>query len=245
MTKNGSILSFFSAAKREVSTPQSVSQDARASAAYESTGQSIDQPKSRNDEKSSGSADVESVAVNETADPGFNVSDLNSDSDKAVELKALRETAEILRVSPCDTYGDLLLSLIGEQHSLKEAIAQFFQDLEGAPFDESLEPTHAFAKSPFRHNWALHCPKIQNIWQRFCERMRKYSGQVAIEQMAAPSGPLAAKAVFLWHYPTTTSRNSRYSHVMDPGSPTVVMQAVSYLSLFTHFFFVIQDIYIY
>lgn len=163
------------------------------------------------------------------APSGVSAADMTLDPE-SIRRSCVRSTAQTLGVeTSVSTYRDLALSLI-KDCQLKRDLVAFVDAPRQAPH-ESLVPVDDFIADSGRTDWHTHCHDITKTWKDFCERISTISDKVAINRMAAPSGPTKARASFLWHYPTDTSPNQVFSHVMDPDSPTLKVQSVSQISL--------------
>uniref|UniRef100_A0A0D2YC38 Uncharacterized protein n=1 Tax=Fusarium oxysporum (strain Fo5176) TaxID=660025 RepID=A0A0D2YC38_FUSOF len=146
---------------------------------------------------------------------------------EGVQLKeAVGKTARTLGIeTSVSSYRALALSVIEDCPLKRELIA--FVDGETEDPHESLVPIDAFAADNDRADWHTHCHDMTRIWRDFRTKVASASnGQVAIDEMAAPSGPLKSRATFLWHYPTDTSPHKIFSHVMDPGSASLKVQSI-------------------
>ncbi|KJZ75250.1 hypothetical protein HIM_05444 [Hirsutella minnesotensis 3608] len=138
--------------------------------------------------------------------------------------EAVQATAALLKVpSTASTYGELFLSLIVDPSHARQ-MRSFMETLRYRIIGRSLVPVDEFANKPDRQNWDVHDIKLNRQWGQFCEDLQQTTDQVVIKEMAAPSGPDRSKITFLWHYPTNTSPNTTYSHVLDPGSKIVGIQ---------------------
>ncbi|KAF5598417.1 hypothetical protein FPCIR_2980 [Fusarium pseudocircinatum] len=137
---------------------------------------------------------------------------------------SVRATAKVLGLeTQASTYRDLALGLITPS-GLKNKLVAFINAPHALP-DKSLVPVDAFLGKPNRGDWDTHCVTVKESWQLFCAKVDSISGgQIELKHMAAPSGPARSKVAMLWHYPTFTSGNSVYSHVMDPDSPSLWAQ---------------------
>ncbi|KAF4991708.1 hypothetical protein FGRMN_7653 [Fusarium graminum] len=158
---------------------------------------------------------------------GSGAADMSIESEGVRLRAAVSKTAQALGIvaTQVPTYRDLAFSLIEESPLKWDLIA--FVDAETEPPQESLVPVDAFAADSDRTDWHIHCPEMMRIWKDFCEEVNTAAeGQVAINRMAAPSGPLKSRATFLWHYPTDFSPNQIFSHVMDPGSASLKVQSI-------------------
>ncbi|KAJ6445483.1 hypothetical protein O9K51_00244 [Purpureocillium lavendulum] len=121
------------------------------------------------------------------------------------------------------SYKAFLLSLVDEC-PLKRQLVDFV-DAEVPAVEQSLVPIDAFVGNPDRSSWDIHCPVVNKLWDEFCSTVRQLSnGQIEVPEMTAPSGPSKAKATFLWHYPTFSSPNTHFGHVMDPQSASLKVQ---------------------
>ncbi|KAL2686916.1 hypothetical protein Neosp_004460 [[Neocosmospora] mangrovei] len=143
---------------------------------------------------------------------------------KSPTADAVRATAQHLGLTTQSTnYREFGLSLIQDCELKRKLVA--FLDEQVPPPDHSLEPITAFLESPERTSWATHCELIKAKWDLFCESIDEAAhGEVATTEMSAPSGPSRARLTMLWHYPTFSSGNSRFSHVMDPGNVSLKVQ---------------------
>ncbi|KAM0213510.1 hypothetical protein ACHAPA_003818 [Fusarium lateritium] len=153
--------------------------------------------------------------------------DMSTDSEGVRLHAAVSKTAQTLGIvgTGVSSYRDLALSLIEDCPLKRDLIA--FVDAETEYPQESLVPVDAFAADSGRTDWHTHCPEMMRIWKDFCEKVDIVSeGKVAINRMAAPSGPLKSRATYLWHYPTDFSPNQIFSHVMDPGSASLKVQSI-------------------
>ncbi|KAF5241901.1 hypothetical protein FAUST_3595 [Fusarium austroamericanum] len=155
--------------------------------------------------------------------PGVGAADSLTLDPASIRRVAVRGTAQTLGIeTSASSFRDLALSLI-EDSPLKRDLVAFVDRPRQAPH-ESLEPVDAFIADSSRTDWHTHCPDMAKTWKGFCEEISSVSDKVAINRMAAPSGPMKARATFLWHYPTDTSPNQVFSHVMDPDSPSLNVQ---------------------
>ncbi|KAM0222213.1 hypothetical protein ACHAPA_004973 [Fusarium lateritium] len=168
---------------------------------------------------------VDPVPLNPSPPEGFGAADMTTDTEN-VRLLAVSSTARTLGIeTSVSTYRDLALSLI-EDCPLKRDLV-LFVDAERQTPQDSLVPIDAFTTDSDRTDWHIHCPEMARMWKDFCEKVTLISeDKVAIDRMAAPSGPKKARATFLWHYPTDTSPNQVFSHVMDPESPSLRVQKI-------------------
>lgn len=145
---------------------------------------------------------------------------------------AVRELAANLGiVTSAATFGELIISRLTPtvtapgQVPMIEQLTTFLSSIRSRPVCESLEPIDQFLQRPKRDSWACHCEATMAIWAQFCADIKHISeGKVTISEMSAPSGPINGRLTFLWHYPTATSGNTEYSHVMDPDSPSLRQQ---------------------
>ncbi|KAL2683116.1 hypothetical protein Neosp_007582 [[Neocosmospora] mangrovei] len=137
---------------------------------------------------------------------------------------SVEATAAILGLeTQASTFLDFALELVPAS-ALKSKLVAFL-DAPYAATDQSLVPIDAFLSRPDRSDWDTHCVTMKDAWQLFCAKVESLSdGQIDMRQMAAPSGPARSKVAMLWHYPTFTSGNSVFSHVMDPDSPSLWVQ---------------------
>ncbi|KAF4461289.1 hypothetical protein FALBO_11926 [Fusarium albosuccineum] len=138
----------------------------------------------------------------------------------------VKVTGEALGIeTEVPTYLELILSLV-KQSTLKQKLVTFISQKPAQP-DVSLVPLDPFDGVQDRKDWDTHCPRLKQRLDKFCKEIEEVSrGEVDIPAMAAPSGPLRPQMTFVWHYPTSTSRNCRYSHVTDPGNPCIRVQKV-------------------
>lgn len=145
-------------------------------------------------------------------------------SDPQQVAEAVRSTASVLGLeTSVSTYKDLLLELL-RPCALKEQLVGFV-DTPAPPTQQSLVPIDAFMNNIERQDWDNHCDTITSEWNNLCETIGGLSlDQVVAKEMAKPSGPARSKQTYGWHYPTFTSPNSTYSHVMDPKSPSLWVQ---------------------
>ncbi|KAF5982199.1 hypothetical protein FCOIX_3865 [Fusarium coicis] len=157
---------------------------------------------------------------------GAGAADTILDTESARLKEAVGKTARALGIeTSVSSYRSLALSVIEDCPLKRELIA--FVDGETEDPHESLVPIDAFVADKDRADWHTHCPEMMRIWKDFCTQVDSASnGQVAIHEMAAPSGPLKSRATFFWHYPTDTSPNTIFSHVMDPGSASLKAQSI-------------------
>ena len=161
------------------------------------------------------------------APSGVGAADMTLESE-SIRRVAVHDTAQALGVeTSVSTYRDLVLSLI-KDCPLKRDLVAFVDTPRKAP-NESLVPVDAFINDSDRTDWHNHCHDMTKSWNEFCGKVSAISDKVAVNRMAAPSGPMRARASFLWHYPTDTSPNQVFSHVLDTDSPTLRVQAVSRL----------------
>jgi hypothetical protein len=73
--------------------------------------------------------------------------------------------------------------------------------------------------------WARHCPKVDEIWDRYAGRFAEICGcDEAI--LAKLSGRFDAPVSILWHYPSFNTANERYGMVFDPSNKCVNLQLV-------------------
>lgn len=132
-------------------------------------------------------------------------------TDSPSILAAVREQAAALGVpsTSASTFRELLFShFVGNEDASNQLRLMSFLDSPTPTSDESSEPIEEFAQQE-RSDWAVHCPRMDTIWRRFCEDIKSITGdQIRIPEMAAPSGPLRSRLVCLWHYPTYKSVNS-------------------------------------
>ncbi|KAG8354497.1 hypothetical protein FVEN_g7487 [Fusarium venenatum] len=160
------------------------------------------------------------------SDPAPRVDDAHTPALERESIRreeAIRTTAQTLGIeTSVSSYRDLALSLI-EDCPLKHDLVAFVDRPRQAPH-ESLELVDAFIADNDRTDWHTHCPDVTKKWKAFCKKISSVSDKVAVNRMAAPSGPMKARATFLWHYPTDTSPNQVFSHVMDPASPSLNVQ---------------------
>ncbi|KAF5633205.1 uncharacterized protein FTJAE_7237 [Fusarium tjaetaba] len=157
---------------------------------------------------------------------GAGAADVISDKESEQRQNAVGKTALTLGIETSVTsYRALALSVIKDCPLKRELIA--FVDSETEDPQKSLVPIGDFVADKDRADWHTHCPEMMRLWKDFCTNVTDASnGQVAINEMAAPSGPKKSRATFLWHYPTKTSPNTIFSHVMDPGSPSLRVQSI-------------------
>ncbi|KAJ4122699.1 hypothetical protein NW768_010138 [Fusarium equiseti] len=156
------------------------------------------------------------------APSGVGAADMTLDPE-SIRRVAVHDTAQALGVeTSVSTYRDLVLSLI-KDCSLKRDLVAFVDAPRKAPH-ESLVPVDAFINDSDRTDWHTHCLDMDKSWKEFCGKVSAISDKVTINRMAKPSGPMKARASFLWHYPTNTSPNQVFSHVLDTDSPTVRVQ---------------------
>ncbi|KAF5227762.1 hypothetical protein FANTH_14687 [Fusarium anthophilum] len=157
---------------------------------------------------------------------GAGAADIILDTESARLKEAVGKTARTLGIeTSVSSYRALALSVIEDCPLKRELIA--FVDGETEDPQESLVPIDAFVADKDRADWHTHCPEMMRIWKDFCTTVNSASnGQVVIHEMAAPSGPLKSRATFFWHYPTDTSPNTIFSHVMDPGSASLKVQSI-------------------
>ncbi|EXK86199.1 hypothetical protein FOQG_09914 [Fusarium oxysporum f. sp. raphani 54005] len=157
---------------------------------------------------------------------GAGAADIILDTEGVQLKEAVGKTARTLGIeTSVSSYRALALSVIEDYPLKRELIA--FVDGETEDPHESLVPIDAFAADNDRADWHTHCHDMTRIWRDFRTKVASASnGQVAIDEMAAPSGPLKSRATFLWHYPTDTSPHKIFSHVMDPGSASLKVQSI-------------------
>ncbi|KAF5567335.1 hypothetical protein FPHYL_3373 [Fusarium phyllophilum] len=157
---------------------------------------------------------------------GAGAADIILDTESARLKEAVGKTARTLGIeTSVSSYRALALSVIENCPLKRELIA--FVDGETEDPHESLVPIDAFAADKDRPDWHNHCHDTTRLWSDFRTKIASASnGQVAIDEMAAPSGALKSRATFLWHYPTDTSPNKIFSHVMDPGSASLKVQSI-------------------
>ncbi|KAL2671190.1 hypothetical protein Neosp_013766 [[Neocosmospora] mangrovei] len=157
---------------------------------------------------------------------GAGAADLSIGQEREQLHAAVKKTAETLGIeTSVSTYRELALSLIKDCPLKRDLVA--FVDAEIPAPQESLVPVDAFVADSGRTDWHTHCPETMELWKNFCEKVNLVSnGQVVTNRMAAPSGPINGRVAMLWHYPTDTSPNQVFSHVMDPDSGTLRVQKI-------------------
>ncbi|KAF5630634.1 hypothetical protein F25303_9868 [Fusarium sp. NRRL 25303] len=125
----------------------------------------------------------------------------NTDVGQVRSLQdSVRATAKVLGLeTQASTYRDLALGLITPS-SLKNKLVAFIDAPHALP-DKSLVPVDAF---------------LGRLNFRGPNRIEAYGSTIWASALK--------KVAMLWHYPTFTSGNSVYSHVMDPDSPSLWAQ---------------------
>lgn len=148
--------------------------------------------------------------------------------DKVSLEEAVQRITAILGIqTQAQSFRELLFSRIRPSH-FKDKLREFIDGI-GTEITESIVPIDAFIGNENRVSWDTHCPKVTECWSKFVNKMKEIGeDSILLENLAAPSGPLHSRATFEWHFPTNTSKNIKFSHVMDTGSRTVSVQAVGY-----------------
>ncbi|QGI99882.1 hypothetical protein CEK26_012951 [Fusarium fujikuroi] len=91
--------------------------------------------------------------------------------------------------------------------------------------ERSLVPVGAFASNNERSTWDTHCPKIDGLWGKYVQSVEPLLGDdYDLSWLCKPSGPLVARLLVLWHYPTINTPNKTFSHSMDQGNPSLRSQ---------------------
>lgn len=127
----------------------------------------------------------------------------------------------------CTTFKGLLLSSI-DNSAMKQCFLQFISQ-DTSPYDTSLVPLDAFVDRVNPQDWDTHCFSSRERFHEFCSELDHLAdSKIHLPSLAAPSGPERSRLTILWNYPTTTSLNSTFGHVMDPGNPCLRAQKVRF-----------------
>lgn len=159
--------------------------------------------------------------------------DIEPDEDTDETAVLLNDTIQAIAralgiETSVSTFRELALSLVADGHS-KDALVAFLDAPRPAP-DRSTVPIDSFADvaTNDRAGWQSHCRLLDEYWNDYVsDILDKSDGQIDMQQLSKPSGPLKTNLVTLWNYPTmTTSNGVEFSHTMDPGNPSLRLQMV-------------------